>query len=157
MPLNGRMSAESEVAPHYAVSWPQLLLGAALFAVVEVVLTFLAGNLIVMLLAVVAALAVVVGIARLFRGRMAAPRLWFGSRHAASLGLGLLGSLFFLAAFIAGVYLLFWLRSGFELAGLPLPVSVILCWLIAMLVFIAYYRFVEALLNLLAARTVKQG
>ncbi|GAA1048605.1 hypothetical protein [Arthrobacter russicus] len=151
------MPADSESAPYYQVSWPQLMLGAALFAVLEVVLTFLAGNLAAMLLTMVAALAVVVIAGRLMRGRAASPKVWFGGRHAASLGLGFLGSLFFLVAFIAGVYLLFWLRSGFELAGLPLPLSVILCGLIALLLFAVYYRFIEAVMNLLASRVSGRG
>lgn len=151
------MSAESDYAPYYQVSWPQLLFGATLFAVLEVVLTFLTGNLTAMLLTMVGALAVVVVAGRILRGRATTPKVWFGGRHAASLGLGFLGSLFFLVAFIAGVYLLFWLRSGFEVAGLPLLWSVFLCWLVTLLVFTVYYRFIEAVMNLLATRVPKRG
>lgn len=151
------MPAEPEYLPHYQVSWAQLVLGAALFAGVEVVLTFLAGNLLAMVLAVVGALAIVAIAGRWFRGRGAKPTVWFGSRHAASLGLGFLGSLCFLVAFIAGVYLLFWLRLGLTVAGVPVLLSAVVCWLIAALVFAVYYRLIEAVLNLLAARVVKQG
>lgn len=159
LPLNGRVPASPNNAtdqPHYQVAWLPLCIGVAMFASVESVLTFAAGNLTVMLLTVLIAVVVAIVLIRLFRGRFAPPKVWFGGRQAATIGLGFLGSVLFIAAFIGGAYPLSWLRSGFLISGLPVPVAAVACWLIVAVIAVVYYRFVEALMNVLAARAVKQ-